>query len=170
MYYRTKTYLAGDWTGDSNAIETLKEWNRNKYLTLSFVDAHDFKSARDTSLNCTIKASLKQRMDMSKTFVLIVGNETKTLRAGSCRYCNSLNSYSHYCVRGYSVDYRSYIEYECDLAIKAGIRIVVLYNSTVVDKSKCPDAVKNLGVHIPMKRFKNGTLCWNYETISNALK
>ena len=64
MYYRTKTYLAGDWTGDSNAIETLKEWNRNKYLTLSFVDAHDFKSARDTSLNCTIKASLKQRMDM----------------------------------------------------------------------------------------------------------
>ena len=170
MYYRTKTYLAGDWTGDSNAIETLKEWNRNKYLTLSFVDAHDFKSARDTSLNCTIKASLKQRMDMSKTFVLIVGNETKTLRAGSCRYCNSLNSYSHYCVRGYSVDYRSYIEYECDLAIKAGIRIVVLYNSTVVDKSKCPEAVKNLGVHIPMKRFKNGTLCWNYETISNALK
>ena len=170
MYYRTKTYLAGDWTGDSNAIETLKEWNRNKYLTLSFIDAHDLKSARDTSLNCTIKASLKQRMDMSKTFVLIVGNETKTLRAGSCRYCNSLNSYSHYCVRGYSVDYRSYIEYECDLAIKAGIRIVVLYNSTVVDKSKCPDAVKNLGVHIPMKRFKNGTLCWNYETISNALK
>ena len=170
MYYRTKTYLAGDWTGDSNAISTLKEWKENDYLSLSFVDAHDFKSARDSNLNYTIKASLKQRMDMSKTFVLVVGNDTKQLRAGSCRYCSSLNSYSHYCVRGYSVDYRSYIEYECDLAIKAGIRIVVLYNSTVVDKSKCPDAVKNLGVHIPMKRFKNGTLCWNYETISNALK
>ena len=169
MYYRTKTYLAGDWTGDSNAIETLKEWNRNNYLTLSFVDAHDFKSARDTSLNCTIKASLKQRMDMSKTFVLIVGKETKTLRAGSCRYCNSLNSYSHYCVRGYNVDYRSYIEYECDLAIKAGIRIVVLYNSTVVDKSKCPDSIKYQGVHIPMKCYKNGNLRWNYETIRNAL-
>lgn len=169
MYYRTKTYLAGDWTGDSNAIETLKEWNRNKYLTLSFVDAHDFKSARDTSLNCTIKASLKQRMDMSKTFVLIVGNETKTLRAGSCRYCNSLNSYSHYCVRGYSVDYRSYIEYECDLAIKAGIRIVVLYNSTVVDKSKCPDAVKNLGVHIPMLYYNNGSRRWSYKLVKQYL-
>lgn len=169
MYYRTKTYLAGDWTGDSNAIETLKEWNRNNYLTLSFVDAHDFKSARDNSLNCTIKASLKQRMDMSNTFVLIVGNETKTLRAGSCQYCNSLNSYSHYCVRGYSVDYRSYIEYECDLAIKAGIRIVVLYNSTVVDKSKCPDAVKNLGVHIPMVYILNGVRRWNYKLVKQYL-
>lgn len=93
MYYRTKTYLAGDWTGDSNAISTLKEWKENDYLSLSFVDAHDFKSARDSNLNYTIKASLKQRMDMSKTFVLVVGNDTKQLRAGSCRYCNSLNSY-----------------------------------------------------------------------------
>lgn len=169
MYYRTKTYLAGDWAGDSDAIAVLKEWNRNNYLTLSFVDVHDFKSARDTSLNCTIKASLKQRMDMSKTFVLIVGNETKTLRAGSCRYCNSLNSYSHYCVRGYSVDYRSYIEYECDLAIKAGIRIVVLYNSTVVDKSKCPDSIKYQGVHIPMKCYKNGNLRWDYESIKKLI-
>lgn len=169
MYYRTKTYLAGDWTGDSNAIETLKEWNRNKYLTLSFVDAHDFKSARDTSLNCTIKASLKQRMDMSKTFVLIVGSETKSLRAGSCRYCCSLNSYSHYCTRGHNVDYRSYIEYECDLAIKAGIRIVVLYNSTVVNRSKCPDAVRYYGTHIPMKCFRNGNLCWDYESIKKSI-
>ena len=169
MYYRTKTYLAGDWTGDSDAIAVLKEWNRNNYLTLSFVDVHDFKSARDTSLNCTIKASLKQRIDMSKTFVLIVGNETRTLRAGSCRYCSSLNSYSHYCVRGYSVDYRSYIEYECDLSIKAGIRIVVLYNSTVVDKSKCPDAVKNLGVHIPMLYYNNGSRRWNYKLVKQYL-
>lgn len=33
MYYRTKTYLAGDWTGDIDAITTLKKWNNDNYLT-----------------------------------------------------------------------------------------------------------------------------------------
>ena len=27
MAYRTKTYIAGDWTGDSNLIEGLRRWN-----------------------------------------------------------------------------------------------------------------------------------------------
>jgi len=169
MFYRTKTYLAGDWTGDIDAISILKKWNNDNYLTLSFVDVHDFISARDSSLNCTIKNTLRERMNMSKTFVLIVGNETKNLRAGSCQYCNSLNSYGHYCSRGHAVDYRSYVEYECDLAIKAGIRIVVLYNSTVVDKSKCPDAVRNQEIHIPMLYYSNGVKRWNYSEIKQYI-
>lgn len=27
MAYRTRTYVAGDWTGDKNAIDQLFKWN-----------------------------------------------------------------------------------------------------------------------------------------------
>ena len=73
MTYRTKTYIAGDWTGDSNAISTLYRWKNSGYFSFDFVDAHSFTQARDTSLNCSIKKSLKERLDASKTFVLVVG-------------------------------------------------------------------------------------------------
>ena len=87
MAYRTKTYIAADWDGDKNAVEQLYKWKKSNYWSLDFHDAHDLTQARDSSLNCSIKSSLATRLDVSKTFVLIVGNTTKTVRSGSCQYC-----------------------------------------------------------------------------------
>lgn len=78
-------------------------------------------------------------MDASKTFVLIVGSSTDSITKGWCQYCNSYNSWTRACARGYCVDTRSFIKYECDKAVEAGINIIVLYNSTCVDRSKSPD-------------------------------
>lgn len=69
--------IAGDWTGDKDAIDTLYKWKNSGYLNFDFVDAHSLTQARDTSLNCSIKRSLKERLDASKTFVLVVGANTK---------------------------------------------------------------------------------------------
>ena len=60
MHYRTKTYIAGDWTGDKTAIEQLYKWKNSDHWSFDFVDAHDLTQARDSSLNCSIKASLKK--------------------------------------------------------------------------------------------------------------
>ena len=76
MAYRTKTYIAADWDGDKNAVEQLYKWKKSNYWSLDFHDAHDLTQARDSSLNCSIKSSLATRLDVSKTFVLIVGNTT----------------------------------------------------------------------------------------------
>lgn len=62
MIYRTKTYLAGEWTGDSDAIEKLYQWNSGGKWVLHFVDAHANKQCYDTSKPCTIKDSLRERM------------------------------------------------------------------------------------------------------------
>ncbi len=169
MTYRTKTYIAADWSGDCDAIEQLHKWNDSNYWSLSFTDAHDIVQARDSSLNCSIKASLSKRLDVSKTFVLIVGDNTRTVRSGGCQYCNSYNGYTFKCGRGHNVDYRSYIEYECEKAVRDNLKIVVLYNDITVDKSKCPNIIKNIGTHATMCYYRDGKYYWDYQTVKNAI-
>jgi hypothetical protein len=170
MSYRNKTYIAADWTGDKDAVERLHAWNDSERWSLSFYDAHDLTQAKDGSLNCSIKSSLATRLDASKTFILIVGTNTKAVRSGSCSYCSSYNSHTYSCARGYSVDYRSYIEYECDKAIRDGLKIVVLYNAATVDKTKCPDSVKDAGKHVAMCYLKDSQYYWDYNSVKQALE
>ena len=167
MNYRTRTYVAGDWSNDKDAIDQLTKWNESDHWSLSFSDAHEYTQARDSSLNCSIKHSLKARLDISKTFVLIVGNTTNNVRAGSCQFCDNYNSIFELCKKGHSVDFRSYIKFECEEAVKADMKIVVLYNSAKVEKNKCPDTVRNLGTHVAMKD-KLGI--WNYNAVKEALE
>lgn len=166
--YRTKTYIAGDWTGDSDAINKLYEWNEGKHWGLSFHDAHELTQSRDTSLNCSIKISLRKRLAASKCFVLIVGDKTNMLTSGGCQLCNSYNSYTHHCARNHSVDFRSYIQYECDVAFDSNIKIIVLYNSLLVNKNKCPEILRDCPIHIPLIYHKNGCNYWNYNDVKNA--
>ena len=166
--YRTRTYIAADFDHDKDAVDQLHKWNDNNYWSLSFTDAHSLQTSSDNSLYCSIKASLKYRMDGSKTFVLIVGEKTNTITKGGCQNCNSYNSHTYACARGHSVDYRSYIKYECDKAIEAGIKIIVLYNSTKIDKSKCPEVLKNVGTHAAMVYYKDGKYYWDYQSVKKA--
>ena len=167
--YRTRTYIAGDWDNDKDAVDQLHTWNDSNYWSLSFTDAHDLTSSRDSSLNCTIKSSLKTRMDASKTFVLIVGNHTASVTAGGCQLCGSYNSYTKRCAKGYSVDCRSFIKFECDKAIEAGIKIIVLYKATQIDRSKCPDAIRYLGTHATMiYKWNDGKYYWDYQSVKDA--
>lgn len=42
MAYRTRTYIAADWTSDKNAIEQSEYWNNSEHIGLSFKDTHEF--------------------------------------------------------------------------------------------------------------------------------
>jgi len=167
---RTKTYIAADWDNDKDAVDQLHEWNDNHYLSLTFTDAHDLTQARDDSLNCSIKKSLATRMDVSKTFVLIVGYKTKSLTAGSCQFCSSYNSNTRSCARGHSVSYDSFIEYECGKALRDHLQIVVLYKAATPDRSKCPDSVMYVGTHTAMWHWRDGQLEWDYQAVKRALE
>lgn len=168
MLYRTRTYISADWTGDKEIVDKLREWNDSGWYALNFSDAHDLTQSRDTSLPCTIKRSLSERLNGSKTFVLIVGANTKSLTKGACRYCSSYNWGT--CSRYYNVDNRSFIEYECEKAIKDNLKIVVIYNYANVDKSKCPDCIKYYGTHIPAYYYANDGKCyWNIARIKEEI-
>lgn len=168
-YCRTRTYLAADWDNDKEVIDKLREWNNSSYWNLDFTDAHDLTQSNDSSLNCTIKRSLGFRMDHSKTFVLVVGQKTKDLRAGSCTYCPNYNWNRYECGNGWSTSYKSYIEYECDKAIRDGLKIVVIYNYSSVIRSKCPDSVRYEGKHIEAYHWDGYTKKWNYNEIRDAI-
>lgn len=167
--YRTRTYIAADFDHDKDAVDQLYKWNNSSYWSLSFTNAHDLQTSSDDSLYCSIKSSLKYRMDRSKTFILIVGEHTNTISKGGCQYCDSYNSYRHYCAKDHCVDYCSYIKYECDKAVEAGIKIIILYKGTRIDKSKCPEILRDLGVHASMIYDKDGTYYWDYNSVKNAL-
>lgn len=166
--YRTRTYIAADFDHDKDAVDQLHTWNNSHYWSLSFTDAHDLQTSSDDSLYCSIKSSLKYRMDGSKTFVLIVGDHTNSITKGGCQYCQSYNSWTGACAKGRTVDRRSYIKFECDKAVEAGIKIIVLYNDTKVDRSKCPSAVRNMGTHAKMVKYENGNYYWDYQSVKDA--
>lgn len=165
-----RTYIAGDWDGDKNLIDTLYQWKRNNYYDFTFSDAHELSQSYDSSKPCSIKKNLSYRLGSSTTFVLVVGNNTTSVTKGSCRWCQSYDSYHSSCHAGGYVDYRSFIDYECDKAVRDSMRIVVLYNFLTVDRSKCPEAVRYKGEHVAaITRNNNGNLVWNYQGIKNAI-
>ena len=165
MSYRTRTYIAGAWEEDSDAIEKLYEWNKSDSHLLSFVDVHSFKQARDSSLPCSIKNSLSERMDMCKLFILVVGEKTNTVTKGSCVHCQNYHSWSSFCASGKTQNTKSFIDFECDKAKRefdaGNIKVLVLYNSSRVYKDRCPESLRNIGTHLAM--IKDGK--WNYMEI-----
>ena len=71
MVYRTKTYIAGDWTGDSDLIKKLDEWNKNKNLSLSFVNVVILRPLRIPALvDFSLKSALNSGFNLSIKFIL----------------------------------------------------------------------------------------------------
>ena len=33
---------------------------------------------------------------------------------------------------------------------------------------KCPEAVRRRGIHVPMEKWQNGQLYWDYQSVKNA--
>ncbi len=164
---RIFTYIAADFDHDKNAVDTLHLMRDNGFI--KFRDAHELQQSYDSSLACSIKKSLKYRMDNSYKFILIVGEHTNSVTKGSCQFCDSYNSYTYSCGRGYGVDYRSFIKFECDKALDGGLSIVVLYNNWKVDRNLCPEAVRSKGTHCQMwKKGADGKYHWDYVSIMKA--
>lgn len=79
MAYRNKIYVAFDGDNDIRYYWLMKAWKQNDNIEFNFNDAHEMHQCRDTSTEETIKRSLKERMNNSKVFVLLIGEHTKYL-------------------------------------------------------------------------------------------
>ena len=79
MAYRNKTYVAFDGDKDMRYYNLMKAWKQNDNTNFNFYNAHDLNTARDSSQEESIKRQLRERMNNSKVFVLLIGESTKFL-------------------------------------------------------------------------------------------
>ena len=150
MAYRNKTYVAFDGDTDMRSYGLIKAWKQNDYTDCNFHDVHDIKQARDTSSEETIKRSLRERMNNSKVFVLLVGQSTRYL-------------------------YR-YVRWEIELALSMNLPIIVvnLNQQRSHDNYLCPPILRDaLAVHISyspkiMQFALEAWETWHYEHQRNG--
>ena len=76
MSYRNKTYVA--FASENIRLYRLMEaWRDNKNIDFNFFDAHDLNTARDSSLDETIRRRLRERLANAKQVVLIGSDDAK---------------------------------------------------------------------------------------------
>lgn len=131
MSYRNKTYIAfnadgGDLFGDMKYYNLMRAWDSNKLFDFDFYNAHDMNNLWAYSTEETIKGKLRERLNNSKNFILLIGKDTKSKH--------------------------KYVRWEIEEAIKQGLPIIVvnLNGSKRMDSYLCPPILQNtLAVHIP---------------------
>lgn len=79
MSYRNKTYVCFDGDTDIHYYRLMCAWKQNDGIDFNFYNAHDLNSARDTSTEETIKRKLRERINNSKVFVVLIGEKTRNL-------------------------------------------------------------------------------------------
>ena len=129
MAYRNKTYIAFDGDKDIHYYYLMKAWKHSKHVEFNFYDAHDINSARDSSMEQTIKRKLRERMANAKTLILLIGESTRYLT--------------------------KFVRWEIELAIESEIPIIAINinGKKQMDDNRCPPILKSeLAIHIPFKQ------------------
>lgn len=76
---RDRIYTVFDGDSDIHYFYLMKAWTNNDNFDFEIKDAHDLNYAKDTSLEESIKAQLRTRLQGSKAMILLVGEKTKYL-------------------------------------------------------------------------------------------
>lgn len=125
MPYRNKTFVSFDGDSDMSYYRLMQAWKQNDGINFNFYNAHDLNSARDSSLESSIKAQLAERLRNSTDFVLLVGERTRYLT--------------------------KFIPWEIQQAVSRSLPIIVvnLNGYRFMDSERCPNLAKlTLAVHV----------------------
>lgn len=125
MAYRNKTYVCFDGDEDMRYYRLMTAWKANNNLEFNFHNAHDLNSARDSSLEESIKRQLRERFANSKLLIVLIGEKTKWLT--------------------------KFVRWEMEVALKLGLPIVgVNLNGSRQMDERCPPTIKTqLAVYVP---------------------
>ena len=80
MAYRNRVYVCFDGDSDIHYYRLMMAWHQNDRTPFNFSNAHDLNYARDSSQESSIKAQLRVRLLNSKTFVVLIGENTRYLQ------------------------------------------------------------------------------------------
>jgi hypothetical protein len=123
--YRNQTYVCFDGDTDMRYYRLMCAWKQHEGINFNFYNAHELNSARDTSLEASIKRQLRERLKNSKVLVVLVGEKT----------CNL----------------RKFVRWEMEQALSLEMPIIAvnLNGLREQDLERCPPIIRNeLAVHI----------------------
>lgn len=125
MAYTNKTYVAFDADNDMHYYNLMKAWKQSENISFNFYDAHELNNLMQRSSEDTIKNKLKERLDNTKVFVLLVGEQTRFLY--------------------------KFVRWEIEQALNRNLPIICvnLNGKRSIDTFKCPPLLKDkLVLHI----------------------
>ena len=147
MAYRNKTYICFDGDNDMLYYNLMKAWKQNDNTEFNFYNAHDLNHALDTSMEETIKRKLRERLNNTKMFVVLLGEHTKYLT--------------------------KFVRWKMEQAKKMELPIIVvnLNNKRTVDNDRFPSALNDyITVSIPFKAKIMQYALENWESSFNYYK
>lgn len=117
MEYRNKTFVSFA-SEDIRSYRLMRAWKANNHIDFNFHDAHDLNTARDSSLDSTIRRRLRERLNETKQVVMLIGDQTRTIAA----------------------DQRRFLFYEAETIAAIGLPVVFanLNGSRLVQQGKLP--------------------------------
>ena len=74
MAYRNKTYVAFA-SENIHTYRLMQAWRQNQHIEFDFYDAHDINTARDSSLDETIRRRLRERLANTKQAIVLLSDE-----------------------------------------------------------------------------------------------
>jgi len=125
MPYKNKTYVAFDADNDIRYYRLMMAWKQSDYSSFNFYDAHDLNNLRNWSNEQTIKNKLRERLQNTKVFVLLIGEQTRF----------------HY----------KFVKWEIEQALKMNLPIVCvnLNGLRSLDSNNCPPILRSeIAIHI----------------------
>lgn len=164
-----RMFIAGDLAHDKDAMKQLYKWKIDKKWKIEFQDEDEIYYAERCRF-CDTRKAMRRCLMESQVFVLIVGRHTLEDTRGSCPTCPSYNHYLKSCKRFRTEDNRTFIQMGCDIAIRGEKKVIVLYKDTRVDKTKCPEALRDVGAHVAMVyRGQDKRKYWKYDAVNEVL-
>jgi hypothetical protein len=125
MSYRNKTYVCFDGDNDIHYYRLMCAWKQNDGINFDFYNAHDMNYARDTSTEESIKRQLKERLNNTKVFIVLIGEKTRYLQ--------------------------KFVRWEMEQALSMDLPIIAvnLNGFRGQDSERCPPVIRDkLAIHI----------------------
>ncbi|HPL67336.1 MAG TPA: TIR domain-containing protein [Smithellaceae bacterium] len=147
MAYKNKTFVSFDGDTDMQYYRLMLAWKQNDNMPFNFYNAHDLNTARDSSMEASIKAQLAERMRNSKVFVILVGESTRYLY--------------------------KFVRWEIEQAISRNMPIIVvnLNGTRFMDSDRCPPILRGaLAVHVSFNAKIMQHALENWPTSHDALQ
>jgi hypothetical protein len=148
LAYRNKTYVCFDGDSDMHYYRLMQAWHQSDRSPFSFYNAHELNTARDTSLESSIKAQLRIRLLNTSVFVVLIGQNTRYLTKfvkWEMEQALSLNLP----IIGVNLNALRYQDSErCPATIRGQLAVYVSFNPAIMQYAleHWPDTAKSLGL------------------------